>query len=146
MMKRQASNRDFMHPQSDSKRTVVVAVGELTTEYLSSAEDVASPTDYSDMKSVRRSNAVSDRMRKIVDEVVSLGRNAIVQFASVLNSEPAALRAAHHLVEKADLDSATLSKCIARVELAEQQAKAKGDLATAMGEGMWLKEWKARKA
>ena len=119
-------------------------IEDLMNEYLSSAE-AAVLVDYSDKNSVRRFNALSDRMRAIVDEVVNLGQDAISEFAALLESEPAAMWAAHHLVEKADLDAATLSKCFARVEQAKIEAEAEGDLATAMGEEMWLNEWKARR-
>jgi hypothetical protein len=84
-------------------------------------------------------------MRAIVHEIVSLGQDAVLQFASILDNEPAALWAAHHLVELANLNSATLLKCFARVEQSRLQAKLKGNLANAMGEEMWLKEWQARK-
>lgn len=120
-------------------------IDELMSEYLLSAETAAS-VDYSDKKSVRRFNALSDRMRAIVHEVVTLGQNAIRHFSSVLDKEPAAVWAAHHLVELVDLDSATLSKCFERVEQARVQAEAQGDMANAMGEEMWLKEWRERKA
>ena len=33
-----------------------------------------------------------------------------------------------------------------RVEQAKMDAEAKGDLANAMGEEMWLKEWRAKRA
>ncbi|MEK6257327.1 MAG: hypothetical protein AABP62_01795 [Planctomycetota bacterium] len=116
----------------------------LINEYLICAEAAAS-VDYSDKKSVRQFNARSDRMRAIVYEVVALGSDAVVHFASVLDTEPAAGWAAHHLVEMADLDSTTHSKCLERVEQAKVQAEANGDAASAMGEEMWLKEWWARK-
>lgn len=122
-----------------------MVIEQLMNEYLSNAE-AAAAVDYSDKKSVRRFNALSDRMREIVDEVVSLGQDAVLHFASLLDREPAAVWAAHHLVEKADIDSATLSRCFARVEQAKAAAEAKGDFANAMGEEMWLKEWKTRKA
>ncbi|WP_145298299.1 hypothetical protein [Planctopirus ephydatiae] len=117
----------------------------LINEYLSKAE-IAATVDYSDKKSVRKFNASSDRMREIVDEIVGLGEAAVMTFASLLEIEPAAPWAVHHLVEKADLDSATLSRCFARVEQAIMDAKAKGDPASAMGEEMWLKELRAKKA
>lgn len=119
-------------------------IEDLMNEYLSKSETAAT-VDYSDKKSVRKFNASSDRMRAIVDEAVNLGQDAIIAFASLLDREPAALWAAHHLVEKADLDSAMLSRCFARVEQAKIDAEAKGDLASAMGEEMWLKEWRAKK-
>jgi len=118
---------------------------ELVNEYISSAETAAS-VDCSDKKSVRRFNASADRMRAIVDEVVGLGQDAILAFTCLLDKEPAATWVAHHLVEKAELDTATLSRCFSRVEQAMIDARAKGDLANAMGEEMWLKEWKAMKA
>jgi len=113
---------------------------ELIDEYIACAEEAAS-VNYADKKSVRQFNARSDRMRAIVKEVVTLGQDAVVRFASVLDIEPAAGWAAHHLVEMADVNSLILAKCIERVKQAKLQAEAKRDLANAMGEEMWLKEW-----
>ena len=118
---------------------------ELIDEYIACAEKAAS-VNYADKKSVRQFNARSDRMRAIAKEVVTLGQDTLVRFASVLDIEPAAGWAAHHLVEMADVDSQTLLKCFERVRQAKLQAEAKGDLANAMGEEMWLKEWMERKA
>ncbi len=120
-------------------------IDELISEYLASAE-AAATVDYSDKKSVRRFNALSDRMRAIVHEVMTLGQAAIRHFSSVLDTEPAAAWAAHHLVEMVDLDSSTLSKCFERVEQARVQAEVKGEMANATGEEMWLKEWLERKS
>lgn len=111
-----------------------------------SKSEAAASVNYSDSKSVRKFNASSDRMRAIVDEIVNLGEDAILVFTSLLDTEPAAPWAAHHLVEMADLDSATLEKCFSRVERAKSDAEAKGDLASAMGEELWLKEWREKKA
>jgi hypothetical protein len=61
-----------------------------------------------------------------------------LQFCCVLNDERASLWAAHHLVEKADLDPPTLAKCFSRVERAVEEA----DEADAMGEEFWLEEWR----
>ena len=118
---------------------------ELIDEYIACAEEAAS-VNYADKKSVRQFNARSDRMRAIAKEVVMLGQDALFRFASVLDIEPAAGWAAHHLVEMADVDPETLAKCFERVKQAKLQAEAKGDLANAMGEEMWLKEWMARKS
>lgn len=117
----------------------------LISEYLLTAE-AAATVDYSNKKSVRRFNSLSDRMRAIVNEVVTLGQDAVVRFAVVLEKEPAAGWAAHHLVEMAHLDPIILSKCFERVEKTRAQAEAKGDVADAMGEEMWLREWRARKS
>ncbi len=119
-------------------------IEKLMNEYLSCAE-AAATVDYSDKKSVRQFNAMSDRMRIIVDEVVKLGQDAVKQFASLMDKEPAAASAAHLLIEMADLDSATLSRCFERVERAKEEAEAKGNLADAMIKEMWLKEWRNRK-
>ena len=112
-------------------------------EYLASAEE-ALTVDYSDKRSVRRYNALVERMRAIADAVVNLGPDAVLQFTSLLDKDPAAIWAAHHLVEKADLDDVTLSRCFECVENEKRAAEEKGDLANAMGEEMWLKEWKTR--
>lgn len=85
-------------------------------------------------------------MRAIAKEVVTLGQDALAIFATLLDKEPAAVWAAHHLVEMADIDSQTLAKCFERAKQAKTQAEAQGDLANAMGEEMWLREWMARKA
>jgi len=119
-------------------------IEELIREYVMTAKTIVFG-DYSDMEAVRRSNNSSDRMRAIVHKVVAMGQDAVNSFAIVLEEEPAALWAAHQLVELAELDSTTLLRCFKRVELARTQAEAEGQGATAMGEEMWLKEWRANK-
>ena len=116
----------------------------LIKEYVSNAIAIAS-IDYADKKSVRRCNALADRMRTIVDQVVSLGQDAVLEFAALIDDKRAGSRVAHHLVEKAALDRETLLKCFARVEQARVDAEARGDPATARGEAMWLDEWRAKK-
>lgn len=117
---------------------------ELIDEYVKTAKEAAN-VDYADKSSVRKFNAQSDRMRAIARTIVTLGNEAVVRFISVLDNEPAAVWAAHHLVELVDLDSQTLTKCFGRVRQAQLQAEAKGNGADAMGEEMWLKEWMAKK-
>ena len=114
-------------------------------EYLAQAE-AAERVDFADRKSVRRFNSASDRMRIIVDEVVSRGSEAVLKFACLLDRKPAAKWAAHHLVEKADLDQATLARCFARVEQAKADAESTGNLAEALGEEWWLNEWRAKRS
>jgi len=115
----------------------------LIDEYRIIAE-LAASIDYEDNDSVQRYNTASDRMRSIVADVVALGQIAVVQFSSILDKQHASIWAAHHLVEMADLDHTTLSKCYGIVEGAKMQAEARGDMATAMGEDLWLKEWRRR--
>ncbi len=117
-------------------------IRELMNEYTSRAR-AAATVDYANEESVRRFNAADNRMRAIVDEVVTL--MGVPQFAAILDGEPAATRAAHHLVERTALDPITLSRCFQRVEQAKEEAEAKGDFAEAMGQEMWLKEWKAKR-
>lgn len=130
---------------TELNREHAAVLGELIDEYTACGKEAAS-VDYANKKSVRQFNARSDRMRAIAKEIAWLGQDALVRFASVLDIEPAAVWAAHHLVEISDLDSQTLAKCFERVTKAKLQAEAKGDLANAMGEEMWLKERMARKA
>lgn len=115
----------------------------LLNEYVSCAEEAAS-VDYLDRKAIRRFNKSSDRMRAIVAEVVSMGDQSVLDFARVLDIEPAFLWAAHHLVEMADLDSSTLAKCFARVEESKVEAERESRMADAMGEEMWLNEWQKK--
>lgn len=122
----------------------MMEIDKLIDEYLSCAERVSN-VEYSDKDSVRLFNALSDQMRGIVDIVVSLGHDALLKFTCVLDKEPASIWAAHHLVEKADLDSSITAKCFARVERAKAEADEQLQFADAMGEEMWLKEWRARK-
>lgn len=117
-------------------------IRELMDEYTSRAK-AAATVDYANDESARRFNAAEDRMRAIVDEVVTLG--GVLQFAALLEGEPASAWAAHHLVEKTALDPITLSRCFERVEQAKEEAEARGDFAGAMGQEMWLKEWKAKR-
>lgn len=119
-------------------------IDELIAEYIACAQSTTL-VDYSDKKSVRRYNAASDRMRAIVSEVVTLEQDALNRFISVLQEEPASLWAAHHLVELAELDPATLSRCFERVERAKLEAQAESRPADAMGEEIWLKKMKVKK-
>ena len=117
----------------------------LIEEYITCAEEAAA-VDYGNKRSVREFNVRSARMREIVQEVVAMGQDAIGQFSSVLEIEPAAVWLAHHLVELAELDNKTLAKCFNRVMQAKSEAEGNGEHATAMGEDMWLKEWMARRS
>jgi len=118
-------------------------IAALIEEYLAQA-NAAERVDYGDMNSVRRFNAASNRMRAIVDEVVPLGPGAVSKLAVLLEREPAAVWAAHHLVEKAELDQPTRDRCFARVMQARADAESRGDLPDAMGEAMWLNEWRSK--
>ena len=118
-------------------------IDELINEYVANAE-AAESVDYADVESVQWLNDSSDRMREIVAEVVTQERTAHLAFATLLDRPPASRWAAHHLVEMAELEPALLSKCFAIVERIREEAEANGDFATAMGEQMWLKEWRAK--
>lgn len=118
-------------------------IEDLIREYVTIAEAVAD-VDYSDENAVHRFNASSDRMRSIVSEVVAMGQDAVSRFAIVLETEPAAAWAAHHLVELAELDAPTRLWCFKLVELAIAEAEETGHLANAMGEESWLNEWRAK--
>ena len=98
-----------------------------------------------DEASVFRYNIASDRMRAIVDEIVSMGPDGLQQFMAVLDVTPACHWAAHHLVEKADLDSASARRCFSIVEKLIAKAEAESRPADAMGERMWLQEWQVRR-
>lgn len=117
---------------------------ELIAEYIECAERCQS-VDYGDKKSVQQYNKASDRMRVIVDEVVELGPDAVQQFTSVLDIEAASGWAAHHLVEKTDLAPDFLTRCFGKVEEMMSKAEAESRPADAMGEKMWLQEWKAKR-
>jgi len=91
-------------------------IRELMDEYASRAR-AAATVNYANDESVRRFNAADSRMRAIVDQVVTL--MGVPQFAAILDGEPAATRAAHHLVERTALDPITLSRCFERVEQAK---------------------------
>ena len=118
-------------------------IRDLISEYVACA-DAAELVDYSSMESVHQYNSQADRMRAIVDEVVKLGPDAISQFVCVLEREPASLWAAHDLVEKADLDGATLTRCFELVEKSRVELEARGMSGDAMGEAMWLREWRTK--
>ncbi|MBN1511468.1 MAG: hypothetical protein JXB13_05590 [Phycisphaerae bacterium] len=119
-------------------------VQELLDEYVACATQCMS-VDYGDKKSVRRYNKASDRMRAITDEVVAMGHDAVGRLATLLEVEPASGWVAHHLVEKADLDPETTRKCFAKVEEMIAEAEAEANLPDAMGEKMWLQEWRTKK-
>lgn len=117
---------------------------DLINEYLCNANAIKS-LNQSDPAQVPSFNKFSDRMRSIVDTVVEIGQDAVIGFTSVLNDESAACWAAHHLVEKAELTPRVLQRCYQIVDRAREDAEAKGHFADAMGEEIWLKEWRARK-
>jgi len=120
-------------------------IDDLINEYLAHAE-AAEIVDYADEESVQQFNNRSNRMRTIADELVGLGGCAVVQFAGLLEKEPASLYAAIHLVERADLDSGTLSRCIARVEQAKEEDEIKSNFSDAIIKEYWLKKWKTKTA
>lgn len=118
-------------------------IDEPINEYVANAE-AAESVDDADVDSVQRLNDSSDRMREIVAEVVAQGRTALLALATLLDRPPASRWAAHHLVEMAEPEPALLSKCFAIVEWVREDAEANGEFANAMGEQMWLKEWRAK--
>lgn len=119
-------------------------IEELIQEYLANAE-AAELVDCADAESVQRLNDSSDRMRAIVTEVAAQGPTVVHAFATLLDRPPASVWAAHHLVEIAEPEPTLFWKCIACVERAQQEAEANGEFADAMGEAMWLKEWRAKR-
>lgn len=116
----------------------------LIQEYIEAAEKIKT-MDIINAKSIRRRNKIHDRMRAIVNDLASKGQESIKDFLVVLDRKPAAISAAHHLVELAELDLETIKKCFKVVELAMEEEEISGNIANALGEKMWLEEWKSKK-
>ena len=112
----------------------------LIQEYIETAEGIHA-MEIQGSKAIRKWNKMQDRMRAIVVELASKGNESIKEFLVVLDSESAAVSAAHHLVELAEIDSETTNKCFKLVELAMKKQENSGNVANALGEKMWLKEW-----
>lgn len=91
---------------------------------------------------VRRVNQAADRMRAIATVQLSGSGVQAHRFSSLVDSPDgrARLWAAHHLLELCTtLEDAVVARALAVIE-----AAAKGDSAEAMGEQMWLANWRRR--
>lgn len=97
-----------------------------------------SHTDYSDSASVELHNRCVERMYQLVNESIEGGTTHI--FYPLLDDHISAIWISHHLVELSDLPPEVIQKCFTIVE-----ARAAGSNAEALGERLWIKEWKSKK-
>ena len=111
----------------------------MQSEYRECAERCAR-IEYCDPASVADSNRAVDRMYEIVKLAVKEGEGAVNKLVSLLDEPVSARWLAHQLVEIADLQRDVEDRCFAIVE-----ELATGDGPEAMGEAVWLKEFKVKK-
>ena len=94
-------------------------------------------TDYGDKSSVRRHNRAARTMYEIVGAAV---RNDVISaFVPLLDDPVCSKWLAHQLLEKADVDAEVEQRCLRIIE-----ALAASDSADAMGEQIWLRDYKKR--
>ncbi len=116
------------------------SVDELLNKYKRHAAVHAS-IECSDRSSVRAGNAAADAMIAIAKQLAAMSPPAVSEFSSLLQADDVTAGwAAHHLLEHFTPDND-----VERLALAIIERKAAGDGADAMGNRMWLKEWRKRK-
>jgi len=118
---------------------MAISVAELLDHYKRHAMFHAS-IDFGDRASVRAGNSAADDMAAVAKRLAALSPPASVPFAALLDADHAtALWAAHHLLEHFEPDHAIERHALAVIERA-----ASGDDANAMGNRMWLEDWRKR--
>jgi hypothetical protein len=110
------------------------------TEEYKALVEVTNAVDYSDKRTVRRSNNAVKRMYQLVRSAEHDGPGAIRELAQLLDDPGAACWLAHQLVECATLPSAVEDRCFAIVEKLAKDEGPEG-----LGEQWWLDEWRAKK-
>ncbi len=101
---------------------------------------ICASLDCSDNKSVQKNNRAVSRMYKIVQTAAAEGLEAIGRLSVLLDEPESGKWIAHQLVEKADLPKEVEDKCFRIIEILS-----KGDSLNALGNSMWLDEWKKKK-
>jgi hypothetical protein len=109
-------------------------VQKLISEYISNSK-VCEQTDYKNDSSIKKHNQSVDRMYEIVEEIKSLGDNAISQLAELLNHPVSSKWLAHHLIERVSIADDLKKKCIHII-----RNIAKDNTPNSLGEKMWLEE------
>ena len=102
--------------------------------------EIASGVDYADKDSVRRMNQAVDTMYRIVSDAVQDGETSIRKLITLLDEPEASKWLAHQLVASANLAGDVEDRCFAIIE-----DLARGDGPDAIGEQMWLDEWRSKK-
>ena len=98
--------------------------------------------DYGDKKSVKKGNQAARDMRRIAYEINELYMDKIERFAELL-SEGAYKKdiwVAHHILECMNYSREIEKKALNVIEKYSM-----GDSAEALGNKMWLKDWKSKK-
>ena len=115
------------------------AIQALIDEYRAQAA-IHSAIDYGQKASIRAGNRAAARMRSIAQKLTTLGNQAVAAFGRLLEShEPGvAIWAAHHLLEHM-----APKPSLAESALNLIQRRAWGAGPDALGERVWLSEWKA---
>jgi hypothetical protein len=96
-------------------------------------------TEYGVPRSVRQHNAAVAAMYRIVEEAAAAGVEAISELLPLLDEPEAARWLAHQLLEKCRVPDAVERRCLRIIE-----ELAAGSGADAVGEQMWLREYRAK--
>jgi hypothetical protein len=115
------------------------SVDKLLAQYHQHATVHAS-IDYGDDSSVRAGNAAADAMVNVAKRLAAMSPPAVEPFSSLLDADDSTAQwAAHHLLEHFTPDDE-----ISRSALAVIERAASGDGVNAMGNRMWLDDWRKR--
>ena len=97
--------------------------------------------DYGNRDSVRKGNSAARAMGKLAAKMLSGGRPGADRFSALLDDSQyhVALWAAHHVLELGQPDEPTKQRALGIIERASR-----GTDANALGERIWLQEWRER--
>ena len=103
--------------------------------------EIHAAMDYGDHNSVRKGNSAARAMGKVAAKMLSGGRPSVDRFSILLDDSHShvALWAAHHLLELAQLDDPTKQRAVGIIEHASR-----GNDANALGERIWLQQWRKK--
>src|SRR5262245_59426905 len=99
--------------------------------------EVCATTDYSRPRSLQEREAAVKEMYLIVEDACALGGEAIGELLPLLEEQQSALWLAHQLLEKCPESPGIEGSCLRIIESA-----ASGKSADALGEQMWLRDYK----
>ena len=112
----------------------LLLMSDLLEDYIACVR-ITQSTDYADRNSVRRHNRAVDRMYRIVELAEQQGQ--VNHLATLLDDPVSARWLAHQLVERTTIDEETQDRCFRIVE---------GLATTEVGEQLWLRQWRSKKA
>ena len=102
--------------------------------------------DYGSRASVRRFNAASDRMRKIVERAYADGPESVAELIPLLDESPSNQWLAFQLLEAGKPPDKVIKKCLKIIRGLIRTYTETGNSADAMGMSLWLKEWSASRS